>query len=415
MLGIGSGSSRVHLAHLQKFIGLLKGGGGRDSIRRVLTAFLNSDAGKVIKEHHGGDLVSAFGVGPLRKMIYSYRGKPSGSPSQYITVEGIKEIIRAFPNADEAVRSRLSGVFEGDAMSFLLCEQASLEQCVRAEDEEDIEEVFDGGFQENCVLGSMPPDRMWLEARLLYHKTMSDKQVMEARLDAKEAEKAVLVEQLKARDERSEKEKALLENAHLKEKALFEARIKEMEIEKLKMQNEKDKFLQGHPPRRAYNSRKRTSAPVDDEDDEHDEINDAIKSSPLLTMTPYIDPVTLDSSRVQRRRWVVAYESDKALEQADFIDGSVCQTASTSFGNGEFLTMIVFTRKIRLTIIKPVMQELRAKGRITGRVLVETCFRATLRFDVCAVVNGLIKAHMMRSPSTVRIGDGLCCRMVAVE
>jgi hypothetical protein len=48
-------------------------------------------------------------------------------------------------------------------------------------------------------------------------------------------------------------------------------------------------------------------------------------------------------------------------------------------------------------------------------VLVETCFNATLRFDVSSVANDSIKAHMLRSPSVVRGGGGLGCRMMVVE
>ena len=139
-----------------------------------------------------------------------------------------------------------------------------------------------------------------------------------------------------------------------------------------------------------------------------------IKSSPLLTMTPYDDPVEYDSNRAQRRRWVVAYASDKVLETSDFADGFVRHTTATSFGNGEFLTMLTFSRRVRLTVVQPVMQELRSKGRITGQVLVETCFKATLRFDVSAVTNGSIRLQLMRSPSRVRMGGVLGCRMIVV-
>ena len=421
ILGIGSGPSRVHLTHLLQFVGLMRGGSGRDCDRRILSAFLNSDAGKAINENQGGDLASAFRAGPLQKMIYSHRGRLSGSLSLYATVEGIKELIRTFPNVSGAARSRLSGVFEGDHVLFLLCEKATPEQCARADAEDVIEDICEEGAQATCVASGVTSERTLLETRLLYHKTVSDKQILEARLDAKDAEKAVLVEKLKVKDaelyaknEKAEKEKALLENAHLREKAEFEARMKDMEIEKLKMQNEMDKLLQGRPPPpKAHPSRKRTST-SDPVDDEEDEAYGLFKASPLLTMTPYNDPVTCDPNRVQRRRWVVAYASDKALEPADF-DGCVRNTTTTSFGNGEFLTMLTFCRRARLTVVQPIMQELLSKGRITGRVLVETCFNATLRFDVSSVANDSIKAHMLRSPSVVRGGGGLGCRMMVVE
>ena len=77
--------------------------------------------------------------------------------------------------------------------------------------------------------------------------------------------------------------------------------------------------------------------------------------------------------------------------------------------------MLTFCRRARLTVVQPIMQELLSKGRITGRVLVETCFNATLRFDVSSVANDSIKAHMLRSPSVVRGGGGLGCRMMVVE
>ena len=258
ILGIGSGPSRVHLTHLLQFVGLMRGGSGRDGDRRVLSAFLNGDAGKAINENQGGDLASAFRAGPLQKMICSHRGRRSGSLSLYVTVEGIKELIRTFPNVSGAARSRLSGVFEGDHVLFLLCEKATPEQCARADAEDVVEDICEEGAQATCVASGVASERTLLETRLLYHKTVSDKQILEARLDAKDAEKAVLVEKLKVKDaelyaknEKAEKEKALLENAHLREKAEFEARMKDMEIEKFKMQNEMDKLLQGRPPPRS--------------------------------------------------------------------------------------------------------------------------------------------------------------------
>ena len=233
ILGIGSGSSRVHLAHLQTFVGLLKGGGGRDSVRRALNVFFNSEVGKVIKEHHGGDLMSAIGKGPLQKMIYSYRGKPSGSPSQFVTVEGIKEIIRAFPNADEEVRSRLKNVFEEDAMSFLSCEQATPEQCDKEDAVEEVEEIFDTGYDHSSedAVGQGPHHSVTIsfkticELRNAYVQSETEKKYLKDSLRLEkglrefyEVKKDVVLAKVDA-----EKEKALLENQHLKEKAVADA------------------------------------------------------------------------------------------------------------------------------------------------------------------------------------------------
>jgi hypothetical protein len=409
---------------------------------RAFNAFVKSAAGSLFREHDGGELMSALRNGDLSQMVYSYRLQKNGrgSMSRFVTLDGAKELLERFPGVDETVLSKLRGVFESGSMSFLAFSQATPEQCARDEEDEATEEVFDnGGLEEGGTMSSVSPERMWFESRLLYYRSMSDRQIMDERLKAKEAEKATLEERLKVKDvgmtsekaileerlkvkdaemcaknEKAEKEKALLENAHLREKAEFEARMKDMEIEKLKMQNEMDKLLQGRPPPpKAHPSRKRTST-SDPVDDEEDEAYGLFKASPLLTMTPYDDPVTCDPNRVQRRRWVVAYASDKALEPADF-DGCVRNTTTTSFGNGEFLTMLTFCRRARLTVVQPIMQELLSKGRITGRVLVETCFNATLRFDVSSVANDSIKAHMLRSPSVVRGGGGLGCRMMVVE
>jgi len=62
-LGVGQGSSTVYLAHAHKFVGVLRGNMERSSASRAFSSFLNSMSGKVLKDNHGGDLLSSIQKG----------------------------------------------------------------------------------------------------------------------------------------------------------------------------------------------------------------------------------------------------------------------------------------------------------------------------------------------------------------
>jgi hypothetical protein len=120
ILEIRNGQFNFHLAHIQQFVGLLKGNMEQRGVRRALVEYFNSPVGKVIGKSDGGDLLSAIQKGPLDKLLYAYRLKPreGGSPSRFVTMDGVRELVKEFPKADEAIRARLKWVLESGHLSF---------------------------------------------------------------------------------------------------------------------------------------------------------------------------------------------------------------------------------------------------------------------------------------------------------
>jgi hypothetical protein len=220
-LGVEQGSSTIYLAHAQQFVRILKGKMEETSSSRAFHVFLNSVLGKVLKDQDGGDLLSAIQKGSLDKMLYSYRLKPreGGAPSKFVTINGMKELLNGIPDVDATVRQKLDGLHQGFTASNFSFTQATPDQRAKedAEEEEVVEEIFDnGGFHVSNAATCIPPERLWLETRLSYYQSVADKEIMEERLKVKDVEKAAAKEQ-------SEKEKALRENEHLKEKAAMDA------------------------------------------------------------------------------------------------------------------------------------------------------------------------------------------------
>lgn len=220
-LGVAQGSSTTYLAHAQQFVRILKGKMEETSSSRAFHVFLNSVLGKVLKDQDGGDLLSAMQKGSLDKMLYSYSLKPreGGTPSKFVTINGMKELLNGIPYVDATVRQKLDGLYQGFTASYFSFTQATPEQRAKedAEEEEVVEEIFDNGaFHVSNAATCIPPERLWLETQLSHYQSMADKEIMEERLKVKDMEKAAVKEQ-------SEKEKALRENEHLKEKAAVDA------------------------------------------------------------------------------------------------------------------------------------------------------------------------------------------------
>jgi hypothetical protein len=114
ILGIGRPYMQTeYVAHASQFVGLLRGITDKKACCRAYRALLEGDCGRKLKEQDGCDLLTAVQNGALKMMMYSYliRG---GSPSIFVTVEGIKEIMDKLPNADEAVKSKLQEIFTVD-------------------------------------------------------------------------------------------------------------------------------------------------------------------------------------------------------------------------------------------------------------------------------------------------------------
>jgi len=107
VLGISQGSSTTYLAHAQQFVGFLRGNMERTGSSRALSSFLKSDSGKVLRENDGGDLLSAIQKGPLNQILYSHPMQPlrKGTTSQFVTIDGMKELLNKFPLVDATIRS----------------------------------------------------------------------------------------------------------------------------------------------------------------------------------------------------------------------------------------------------------------------------------------------------------------------
>ena len=148
MLGVGNGHGKVYLVHTQQLVGLLKGQMERNACRRAVHAFLDSEAGRILNERDGGDMLAALQRGPLIQMMYTYRLHPreGGRPSGFVTVDGIKELMNGLPGADDTIKHKLREVFEPFLNPTIRSSRpvpfvsATPEQCARDDEEELIAE-----------------------------------------------------------------------------------------------------------------------------------------------------------------------------------------------------------------------------------------------------------------------------------
>jgi hypothetical protein len=239
ILGTGdSGTSREYVVHAHQFVGLLKGNMDTRLCSKAYNAFIDSAAGRRLKDSTGGDLVSALQNGPLDKMIYTHRLNPQGGlPSMFLTVKGIKEVMSGLPHAEEAEKSRLKDVFAHyldqpgcRPLTFL---PATPEQCSKDGDDEAI--------GEGCVAPTVGNSsivishKLWFDMNMNDVKFAADKRVLEAKLEAKNSV-MVANDSLKAAEiakERAEKEMAQKELVHVKDAA-----AKDLEIAQLRMKLE---------------------------------------------------------------------------------------------------------------------------------------------------------------------------------
>jgi hypothetical protein len=320
-----------------------------------------------------------------------------------------------------------------------------------------IEEVFDNGSLQGGVVTSGAAtisEKMWYQARLACYQSLADKQILEERLKAKDAQYAILEERLKVKDveqtmgnERSDKEKALrecehlkesaakdaekemekaekekalreceyvkesaakdveralLQCEHLKEMAAYETRMKELELSNLRMQLELAKTRnsgEGGSTSGGKPNRKRAQA-SDDEEDEEENTGSNLGAAKL--------PTSGGSAQIY---WLVAYEGDEELSSARLQPKLPLLTSihSARFGDRWFSLLIV-SKRIRST---PIMRAVRG---IAGRVWVEA-------FHGCKTSVGVdVPEGSAQTPAGVRIlayiekkGEGLKFPMVVVR
>jgi len=325
VLGVGVGQFKVYFAHARQFVSLLRGGMERRAASRLLYAFLNSAEGQAIRDSHGGDLISAMSKGSLDKMMYSYIHR-GGCPSHFVNLDGMKAILGGIPGVDDGVKASLGELYEGyHRLSF---SNPTPDQLAKEDMEEEVEEMFDGGYDDVHTLVSF---RTLCELRSSYFvHEVEKKYIKDLAKEQMEKEKALLIndhlkenekERSEKEKERSEKEKALLANEHLQKVAEYEARMKEMEIANLKMQIELSKAQSGRAFRdggaasssSGTSGRKRAStSQLETEDEEDEETSD---SGPLLHCTARVsrDKSSIPGGSNPQARWLVAYDGDVEL------------------------------------------------------------------------------------------------------
>jgi hypothetical protein len=191
ILGIGTGASRVYLAHAQNLVSLLKGNLERSGACRAFNTFLQSTAGRVIRD--GGELASASL--PLDKMMYSYHVQKSGrgSASRFVTLEGAKEIVQKLPGVSDEMKAKLSPFLEADVMSF---EEVTPEQCQKEDAQAEIEALCIGGSGGGyngdammCEQTTMVPWKVLNEYRVSLIESEAERKYLRGRLDLEEERK----------------------------------------------------------------------------------------------------------------------------------------------------------------------------------------------------------------------------------
>jgi hypothetical protein len=421
ILGIGSGQSKSYLFHIQQFVGLLKGNMERRGARRALVSYLSSPTGKTLKEQNGGDLLSAIQKGPLNKSLYTYRLKQreGGSSSQFVTMDGVKELLKGFPNAAESIKTRLDEVFESSSMSFLSFSPATLEQCARDDAEEAaIEEIFDGGdgFQDSgAAVGeqqNVVSFREMYGLRVAYIQSEAEKRRLEDKLDLEK-------ERIQIRDEKV----AVVLNAKdeqikfCQEKAALEIKVKDMELANLQMQlelermknkkhmDEEDEISSKRPRKKSTNTSSHMAATTSLEP-----IPYAISSSPLLELSPFNDDPQKARicHKVRKYRWLITYSAESALNETDF-EVDVTRVISIACGDGNWMSLTSLKDKLRLSQVISIVEELSSGGRIKGPVAIEVVHGGTHRFKTAAVhegdlAGGVVKSYVSQSPSLMYEG-----------
>jgi hypothetical protein len=238
----------------------------RTTSSRAFRALLGSDAGRSIRENNGGDLLKAIEEGPLTSMTYTHPLKPrggGGSPSVFVTVAGMREIMNGLPNADIAVKNRLNDVFSeylNQSGSFipLSFKRATPEQCAEDGVDEVVEEIISEGHAQSSETTMVITQQMWYDTRLTCFETNAEKRVLEAQLQAKDyviaANESMKVAEIER--ERAEKELAQREMQNLKVSTAKDIQIAQLKM-KLELAEEKARLRAEYETGRVERSEKR--------------------------------------------------------------------------------------------------------------------------------------------------------------
>ena len=143
ILGVGR-PPKLYVVHAQHLVALLKGNINRQASSRVFYSFLSSEAGQRLT--NGGDLLAAALAGPLKHTMYTHRlnQRGGGSPSYFVTFDGVRDIVNGLPNADPVIAHKLSNIHAEFEHQFGL-QEATPEQCAQDDADEMYDEVFTQG------------------------------------------------------------------------------------------------------------------------------------------------------------------------------------------------------------------------------------------------------------------------------
>jgi hypothetical protein len=74
--------------------------------------YFKSETGNKMKD--GGSIKEAYLAGPLTSTMYTHHIGPNGGghPSLFLTLDGVREIVKTLPNQDEDAQRNFSKVFE---------------------------------------------------------------------------------------------------------------------------------------------------------------------------------------------------------------------------------------------------------------------------------------------------------------
>jgi hypothetical protein len=440
ILGVGK-EPRIYLAHAQQVISCLLITQSKRAVSASLSSYLKSEAGKQITS--GGDLKSACSMGPLKQMMYTHKlgSNGGGSSSIFLTVEGVRCMLRDLPNQDDLAKRRFCAIFEDCVQHMSLLNIATVEQCLNDHDyEETAEEIFTGGssFPGGQEL-SVVSEKQWYEARLQCIKSNADSRILEADMAKERVEMAAALAR-----EQSEKEKLQQKLAFFEEQAAKDARAKELE-QKIALMEEKDRMMKeahakdlelmklrvdlerANERHSITKNKKRSSNDSDfqmnqDNTDKSkknagssssrmaattsaEPMQHSVSSSPLLELTPFDDDL-LNAEvfhMVRKYRWLIAYSAESALNESDF-KVNVNRVISIACGEGNWMSLASFKDKRRLSQVVVIIEELASSGRIKGLVAIEVVHGGTHRFKTAAVhegdlVGGVVKNYISKSPS----------------
>lgn len=399
----------IYLAHAQQVIKCLLQTQSRHIASASLSSFLKTEAGKKITK--GGDVKTASLIGPLKEMLYTYKLglNGGGSPSHFLTVDGVRHLLQELPNQDDSARERFRSIFEDCVQQTSFFLPATIEQCSNDNEcDYGIENIFtsgcgpSGGNEQNVVT-----EKVWYETQLTCYQSFADGRILAARLVAKDAEIAKERAEKERFQERADNAAELakmqqklvsIEESRAKDlQFMRESHAKDLEIMRLKMQLEFEQQKKtalttcADDHTGAKPNRKRAQTPgLETEDEEEEEV------APPPQSTSRTNKLKIPGSGLGGAQlyWLVVYEGDVELtfDKLEPRLSLLSKIDTTRFDN-KWFTLLVVKKRIRIT---PIARAVRGM-ELSGSIWVEA-------FSGCTTWVGMdIPSGNVQTPSSTRI------------